>query len=100
VLEKKQFAMKIVIRNNAEINGKALRLVKWKMYKLKEKFRKLIYTELHINKEGDRDTNYLATIRLGVPGNDIIIKNKDQNPKHLMHKTYQDAHRQLADIHR
>lgn len=75
--------MKIIIRNNANVPKKYLRLFSWKLRKLNRKFDRLLYSEVHIKSEGNNPTTYLATVRHGIPGNDIILSNKSQDPLNL-----------------
>ena len=88
--------MKINIRNNAQLKNKNLRFIKWKLYKLKEKFQDLIYATVFINSEGQSPKTYIVNIRLGIPGHDIIIQNKSENLGELLKKTSLAVHRYLA----
>lgn len=88
--------MKIIIRNNAKIPKKYIRFIKWKMYNVKEKFNHLIYAEVHLKSEGHSPKVFQASVRLGIPGNDIIIQSKSKDLNEIFKKSTQSMHRYLA----
>lgn len=88
--------MNIIVRNSAGIPNKYLRLLKWKLYRLNRKFEGLHYAEIFVKKEGRGHSLYEAVLRLGIPGNDIILRHKSSSPLLLMNKTHSDARRYLA----
>jgi len=51
--------MRVIVRNIAEVPNKYVKLLKWKMYNLSEKFKDLIYIEAFINSEGRKPTESL-----------------------------------------
>jgi len=65
--------MKIIVRNQAGIANKYLRFAKWKIRKLSRRFYNLIYSEIYVKKISKSPEVYIATIKMGVPGNDIIV---------------------------
>ena len=65
--------MNFIVRNQAQIANKYIRFAKWRIRKLNRKFNSMIYSEIFIKKEGRRPELYVATVKLGVPGPDIII---------------------------
>ena len=73
--------MKFIIRNQAKIANKYIRFAKWKIRKLSGRFSELIYSEIYINRVSAVPAVYMATVKLGVPGPDIIVKaeSKDLN---------------------
>lgn len=83
--------MKINIRNNADLSNKYIRFVKWKTYQLQEKFNELIYVEIFLKSEGQSPKKYFANIRLGIPGKDIIIKEKSGD----LGRLFQNVHRKM-----
>ena len=87
--------MKFIIRNQAQIANKYIRFAKWKIRDLNRKFNNIEYSEIFIKSEGSSPTIYQATIRLGVPGYDIILKEKSQNLKKLWSKMSQKIKTQL-----
>ena len=88
--------MKIEIRNNARLPKSWIRFIKWKLHRVKKKFHQLIYVEIFLNSEGQSPKTYIAKIRLGIPGNDIIIQNKSTNLGEVFRKSLDAAHRGLA----
>lgn len=89
--------MYLTVNNQSDLSNKYIRLIKWRLYGLKRKFDQLLYAEVSIRTEGQKPKTYVVNLRLGIPGNDIIIRNKSTNLKDLMHRFHQDAHRYLAD---
>lgn len=75
--------MKFNIRNQAKVPNKYIRYIKWKMRKIHSKFQSFIYSEIHISKEGTNHGVYSATIKLGVKGQDIILKEQSTDMKTL-----------------
>lgn len=97
--------MKFIIRNQAKIANKYIRFAKWKIRNLNRKFGHLLYSEIYIKKISSRPMIYDTTIKLGVPGRDIIISARSSNLKkmwsdlsskmkdQLRKKSSQNAHR-------
>jgi ribosome-associated translation inhibitor RaiA len=88
--------MKIIIRNQANVPNKFIRFIKWKLFKLKRKFKQLIYAEVFVKAEGNTPTEYAVNIKLGIPGYDLFVKNKSENIGELMNMLYKSAHLRLA----
>ena len=88
--------MRITIRNNAGLKKSYIRFIKWKLYQIKEKFQHLIYVEVFLNSEGQSPKTYIANIRLGITGHDIIIQGKSENLNELLQKSNKAIHRYLA----
>jgi len=87
--------MKFVIRNQARISNKYLRFAKWKIRGLNKKFNALEYSEIFIKSEGKSPKIYSTTVRLGVPGPDIILKEQSDDLKILWSKMSQKIKTQL-----
>ena len=87
--------MRITVKNQTTISNKYIRLMKWKIYGIKEKFDDLIYAELFINEEGNNPKNYICTMKLGVPGNDIILRHKSEDLRKLWYDSSRAAMRYL-----
>jgi len=87
--------MRVQVNNQAGIPNKYIRLVKWKSYKVKAKFDRLIYTEIFISKEGKNPTVYHSVVKLGVPGHDIILKNKSEVLNDLWKESFEAVERYL-----
>lgn len=88
--------MRITIRNKAQLSNKILRFIKWKIYSIGKKFQDLIYVEVFLNSEGQSPRTFIATLKLGIKGHDIILQNKSENLGELLQKTTQSVHRYLA----
>ncbi|MEO1514831.1 MAG: hypothetical protein AAFV95_07455 [Bacteroidota bacterium] len=88
--------MKIIIRNNAQLPNKYLRFIKWKLYQLSEKFHQLLYVNVFLNTEGNSPKTYLINMRLGIPGNDIILSHKSEDLGQLFRKFTNAMYRALA----
>lgn len=87
--------MKFIIRNQAQIANKYIRFAKWKIRGLNRKFNKIQYSEIFIKSEGNNPVVYQATIRLGVPGYDIILNEKSPNLQQLWSRMAQKIKTQL-----
>ena len=88
--------MHVIVRNPAKVANKYVRLLKWKLYNLSEKFKKLIYLEAFIKSEGNTPTIYQVKLRIGLPGHDAIITKKSENLQTLIHAIEDIAHLQLV----
>jgi ribosome-associated translation inhibitor RaiA len=71
--------MKFIIRNQAGVPNKYLRFAKWKIRKLSEKYKRLIYTEIYVKRLSKNREQYEIIIKLGVPGPDIIVSTKSSS---------------------
>ena len=90
--------MKFIIRNQAQIANKYIRFAKWKIRKLNKKFSAIEYSEIYIKEEGNSPKMYLATVRLGVPGPDIILSDKSSNLNKLWSNLSHKMKRQLRKL--
>lgn len=88
--------MHILIRNVAKVPNKYIRLLKWKIYNLSEKFKNLIYVEAFITSEGKSPAEYIVKLRLGIPGHDIIITRKSSQVEKCIRQIEDNAHIRLA----
>ena len=88
--------MNITVRNSAGIANKYIRLLKWKLYRLNRKFKDLHYAEIFVSREGSRHSVYETVLRLGIPGNDIILKHRSPSPATVISQSHKDARRYLA----
>lgn len=84
--------MYIQVNNQAKLSKKYVRFAKWRIYKISEKFKHLLYAEMHITREG---ASFESTLKLGVPGHDIILKHKNDNIKQLLKKSLDDGARYI-----
>jgi hypothetical protein len=83
--------MNIIVRNQAQIPNKYIRFAQWKLRQLDKKFNQLLYTVIYISKEGQYTPTYAATIKLGIPGNDMVIKTKSKNLNILWQNTFESV---------
>lgn len=88
--------MEINIRDNIPLSNKYIRFIKWKLYSYQRKFNKIIYANVFLSAEGDRLKTYKATLKLGIPGKDIIFSTKSRDLKVVLKKMNQMIHRYLA----
>ena len=88
--------MNIIVRNQANVSNKYIRFIKWKLYGLKQKFNQLIYAEVFLKSEGKTPKVYLVNIKLGIPGQDLFLKNKSENIGELLNSLNKNAHLRLA----
>ncbi len=87
--------MKIVIRNQANVSNKYIRFAKWKIFKYSRKYNKLVYAEVYIKKISIKPEVYNITVRLGVPGPDIVVSSTSDNLKSLWSDLSSKMKRQL-----
>lgn len=87
--------MKFTVRNQAKIANKYVRFAKWKIRKLSSKFSTLIYSEIYIKQQSAEPAVYLATVKLGVPGPDIVISSQSDNLNELWSDLSAKMKRQL-----
>lgn len=88
--------MNIRVQNHAGLSNKYVRFAKWKIYRLGRKFKHLKYAEVFLSCEGNAPKRYRVNVRLGIAGNDIIIKNESENLAAMFRAMHQNAHRYLA----
>ena len=84
--------MKIIVKNNPKVPNKYVRLLKWKLYGLKGKFKDILYAEAFLDTEGQHPKVYSLNLRLGLQGPDAIVKNKNKKLTSLVHASVKNAH--------
>ncbi len=87
--------MEFIIRNQAKISNKYLRFAKWKIRKLSEKYGELLYSEIYIKQASKSPVVYDVTIKMGIPGPDIVVSAQSSNLKMLWSTLSQKMKRQL-----
>ena len=87
--------MKFVIRNQAKVSNKYVRFSKWKIRKLSKRFQNLIYAEVYIKKVSQVPEVYSTVVKMGVPGNDIVVSAKSDNLRQLWAELSRKMKRQL-----
>jgi ribosome-associated translation inhibitor RaiA len=92
--------MNIIVENTANISNSAVRFIKWKIYRLEERFKKLLYANVHIRILDAKTNAYEMVLKLGLKGNDIIIKKTADDIYKLYNMVNKTAQLQLANIHK
>ncbi len=87
--------MKFTIRNQANIANKYIRFAKWKIRKLSGKFGEVLYSDIFIKRVTQSPDHYAVTVKLGVPGPDIVISADSDNLKSLWSELSAKIKRQL-----
>ncbi len=87
--------MNFIVRNQANISNKYIRFAKWKIRKLSKKYGELIYSEIYVKQLSQTSNTYAVTVKMGVPGPDIIVSAKSSNLKMLWSELSQKMKRQL-----
>jgi ribosome-associated translation inhibitor RaiA len=90
--------MNFVVRNQAGVANKYIRFAKWKIRKLSDKFHNLIYSEIYIKRVGSGPDLYAVTVKLGVPGPDIVVSAESDNLKTLWKQLTAKMKRQLRKL--
>ena len=88
--------MQITVENQTNLPNKYVRFIRWKLYEHYRKFNHLHYAHVHLKLEGKRPERYYLSAKLGVPGQDIVIKHASFFPKDLMRQFTKSIHRQLV----
>lgn len=87
--------MKFVIRNQANISNKYLRFAKWKIRKLSRKFGEILYSEIYVKQVARSPSTYQVTVKMGIPGPDIVVSAKSSNLNKLWSELSQKMKRKL-----
>lgn len=82
--------------NNADIPGKFERKIKWLLYNLRDKFKDIIYAKVFFSKEGSGNPIYHLNLVLGMPGNNVVIKDNGSEITKLINDVYNSAKRAIA----
>ena len=87
--------MEFIIRNQAGIANKYLRFAKWKIRKLSRKYGELIYSEIYVKSISQKPKMYDVTVKMGVPGPDIVVSARSENLNELWSELSLKMKRQL-----
>lgn len=87
--------MEFVVSNQAQISNKNIRFAKWKILKLSRRFCEILYSEIYIVKMSEVPLVYKTTIKLGVPGPDIIVSATSDNLNEMWAELSAKMKRQL-----
>lgn len=91
--------MKFVVRNQAQIANKYLRFAKWKIRSLSRRYGHVIYSEIYVNLVTHSPKLYKVTIKMGVPGPDIVVSAQSDNLNILWSTLSSKMKRQLRKKH-
>ncbi len=87
--------MKFIVRNQAAVPNKYIRFAKWKILKLSRKYHRLIYSEIYIKNISSSPERYEITVKMGVPGPDIVVSTKSRSLKSAWSELSTKIKRQL-----
>jgi len=87
--------MNFIVRNQAQVANKYLRFAKWKIRRLNNKYGGLIYSEIFVKKITHSPDLYDITVKMGVPGPDIIVSARSGNLKQIWSELSTKMKRQL-----
>jgi ribosome-associated translation inhibitor RaiA len=87
--------MRFTIRNQANISNKYLRFAKWKIRKLSKTYGNLLYSDIFVKEISAKPQLYAVTVRMGVPGPDIIVSAKSNDLNRLWSELSSKMKRQL-----
>ncbi len=90
--------MKFIIRNQSGISNKYLRFAKWKIRKLSRKYGGLIYSEIYVKTVSKNPELYKVTVKMGVPGPDIVVSAQSDNLNSLWSALSSKMKRQLRKL--
>jgi len=68
--------MRVVLNNKADLPNKYIRKTLWKMYQLRDKFKKLQKAEIYFQKENPKRDELTLVVQIGIPGKAATIKQK------------------------
>ncbi len=75
--------MKFMIRNQARLANKQLNFIREKVQSLSGKFTDVIYSEMYVKKVSHHPEVYAATVKMGVPGPDIVVSARSSSLRQL-----------------
>ncbi len=87
--------MKITIHNKLNLPNKYVRLLKWRLYRLQEKFESLKSVEIYLDSEGQSKKVFIATVSLKTKYRSFVIRNQDTELNKLWSKSFMDAQRYI-----
>ncbi len=88
--------MRLAVQNIADVPKKHVRYIKWRLYNLQRLFDYLEYAYVFISAEGKKPRLFTIKFRLGIPGNDLIIKKSSSNLSTLCTQVCKEARSQLG----
>lgn len=88
--------MVITIHNHRDLSNKWIRRIKYLLYKLKEKFDQICYSDVYIQGNGSDHQPYSFKIIVGLPGQDIVYRTKAIQLNEDIKKMYNNLKRTLS----
>lgn len=86
----------ITVNDQANLSNRLIRRIKFLIYKLKEKFDQIVYTDVHIKTEGHSPASFQLSIIVGLPGKDVVFTTSESEPENLIKTTYLKLKRILS----
>jgi len=99
LISRKFVTMKINVSNVAKIPNKYIRNLKYKLFRLQEKFKHLNGVHVYVTYEGNNYKNYSLKIVLCLPGGDIVLVQNSPNIGLLCSQSTKRADRYLNKRH-
>ena len=88
--------MVITFHNHGDLAGKLIRRIKYLLYKLKEKFDLICYSDVYVQ-QGKKDNEPLELkVIVGIPGQDIVYTSRAEDPALAIKKMYNRLKRTLS----
>lgn len=69
--------MKVVVKNNANVPGKYVRYIKWRLSRLKSKFNEITNAEVFFKKIGNSTQLYNIHININAKNNQYFVSKAD-----------------------
>jgi hypothetical protein len=88
--------MNIVVRNQARLPKKYIRLLKWKLYRLRNKFGHIGNVHIYITSEGQNPAEYFVRLIFGLPGQDLVLANRSNDVLSLLNQSVREANHHLS----
>ncbi len=90
--------MRINIQNQAEVSTRYTEKIENRLTKLERFYDKIDYADVHITSEGSSVTTYRIALRVGVPGHDVVVKQKGDKMNKLISNVMESAKRQMKNL--
>lgn len=92
--------MKINIQNPADVSNRAIDRLVSRLNKLTKFQEDIVYADVWIKTEGSSsNAQYVLSLKLGVPGNDVVVSHKNRNFAALIGEVMEAAKRQLKELY-
>jgi len=91
--------MRINIQNQAEVSTRYTEKIENRLTKLERFYDKIAYADVHITSEGNSVTTYKLALKIGVPGHDVVVKQKGDKMNKLISNVMESAKRQVKNLY-